>query len=166
MITVFMATVFTNPIVANAQTRNILGFSDPPACVKDNVLPVLVICGRNVNSAGACTEYARECTLPDLVSIAGRILVFIILLALLIIPLIIMYTGAKIMYGKNSGSGGDMIKNLKKIFQERIVYFILLLAAWLIVRTIVDLFQVDTRINTFLLDENGRQVKARQVIIN
>jgi hypothetical protein len=56
--------------------------------------------------------------------------------------------------------GGFKWGELKEKILWLIVYFVCLLGAWIIVRTIVDLAQVNPRINTFLI-ERGQQVKAR-----
>jgi hypothetical protein len=58
-------------------------------------------------------------------------------------------------------NGGFEIKKWRDRLTKAFIYFILMLAAWLIVRTVVDVFQVDERINTFLIDENGNAIKAR-----
>jgi hypothetical protein len=61
---------------------------------------------------------------------------------------------------------GFDIKKWKDRLFTAVIYFIFMLAAWLIVRTVVDIFQVDDRINSFLIDENGTTVKARSFNTN
>ena len=168
--------IFVSNFSVQVEAANILGFNDPKECVKDTVLPVLVICGRNKTSAGTCQQYTNPCTFSDLVSMGGRVTSFIILLGLLIVPLIIMWYGLQIIIQKNwspdwsslgfSKGGPTYLAYLKANFTFAIICFILMLSAWLIVRTIVDVFQVNPNINTFLIDENGTKVQARQVNIN
>jgi hypothetical protein len=154
----FFVTATTFNTSANA--AGLLGFNDPPGCEsKDPLFPSLVICGRSP-STGACQQYTKECGLGDLVQTGSRVLVWIITLFLLIIPLFIMYYGAMMIIYRNMEMPGQL-KKVKDRFWEILIYFILMLAAWLIVRTVVDVFQVDKRINTFLIDENGNTVKAR-----
>jgi uncharacterized Tic20 family protein len=152
-----------------AQAADIFGFEDPPSCKNDPFFPVLTICGRNKTSAVSCQEYTKECTLPDLVSMAGRGIIWLITLVLYIFPLIVMYEGAKLIWYKKivntyyytNGEGKKVMITYDRILKS-IMYFVLMLFGWIIVRTVIDIFQVDSRINTLLLDQNGGQVKARQ----
>ncbi len=169
---IFLGTLLlcSNIFVAETSARGLFDTFNDGDCKTDTVLPVLVICGRNKTSAegvnSSCTKYTEPCTFPDLIEIVARVVVFLILLALLIVPLIIIYTGAMLIAIQKFSIGGiSTIQDLKDKFMVRILYFILLLAAWLIVRTIVGVFQVNSNINTFLLDENGQRIKASQIII-
>ncbi len=144
-----------------ANAANIFGVYDPPGCEsKDKIFPSLVVCGRNPAS-GACPAYTKQCNLGDLVETGSRAIIFIITLALLIVPLIIMYYGAMIIINQQLDGGINQLKKLKDNFWRVLVYFLLMLAAWLIVRTVVDVFQVRSDINTFLIDKDGTTVKAR-----
>jgi hypothetical protein len=149
----------------SAQAASILGVSDPAGCEsKDSFLPNLLICGRSP-ATGACAQYTKPCNIGDLVETGNRVLIFVISLFLLIIPLFIMYYGAMVIIDKNWGGGFDIKKWKDRLFTA-VIYFIFMLAAWLIVRTVVDIFQVDDRINSFLIDENGTTVKARSFNTN
>lgn len=146
-----------------ALAANIFGFTDPPGCEgNDPFLPVLVICGRNPSSMNnQCQQYSQPCSMGDLVETGSRFIVWLISLVLLIVPLFIMYYGAMIIINRQMDGNIDLIKQWRGKLWHTILYFILMLAAWLIVRTVVDVFQVEPRINTFLIDENGQPVKAR-----
>jgi hypothetical protein len=151
---------FLNFDFASAGLLN--GFNDPPGCGGDAFLPVLNICGRNLQVAGAaCEQFTYECNLGHLVETGERALVWIISIALLIIPLYIMYIGAMMIWNQKFDQDLWTMRDLRKKLRNAILYFILMLSAWLIVRLVVDIFQVDPRINTFLIDESGRSVKAK-----
>jgi hypothetical protein len=136
-------------------------FNDPTGCQSnDPFLPSLVVCGRNPAS-NVCEGYTNPCTFADFVETGRRLLIWSISIVLMLLPLVIAYYGAAmIIYRENSFDGGK-VKGLKNQILWLTIYFVCLLAAWIIVRTIVDIAQVDPRINTFLI-ENGQQVKARQ----
>jgi hypothetical protein len=145
---------------------NIFGIDDPQGCGgKDPFLPNLLICGRSP-STGACQQYTQPCSLGDLVETGKRAIVWLVSITLLIVPIIVMYYGAMIMWNQEFGGGVVNLAELRKKFRMIFIFFILLLAAWLIVRTVVDIFQVDERINTFMIDENGQPVKARNFNTN
>lgn len=150
----------------SAQAGILSNYNDPPGCGKDNFLPNLLICGRSKVTAGqACAEFTNPCNLGDLVETGGRVIVWVISFALLIIPLFIMYYGAMIIIYRNMDMPGPL-SDVKKRFWQILIYFILMLSAWLIVRLVVDIFQVDPRINTFMIDENGNAIKARSFNTN
>jgi hypothetical protein len=150
---------------ANAQ---LLGFQEAAGCQADadKFLPTLVICGRSP-ATGACEAYTKQCSLGDLVETGRRVLIWIISIVLMILPVIIAYYGALMIILRENSIGGDKLKNVKEKILWLIVYFVCLLGAWIIVRTIVDLSQVKTdRINTFLIDENGNAIQSRQFDFN
>lgn len=148
--------------VTSVSAQNIFGISDPPGCGgNDPFLPTLVICGRNQQSAGSCTAYTKQCSLGDLVNTGGRALVWIISLTLLIVPILIMYYGAQIIITQQWDGDISLIKKYKGQLFHLLLYFILMLSAWLIVRTVVDIFQVEDRVPSFLIDESGNEIKAR-----
>lgn len=156
-----LSIVLSTSFVANTYAANIFGITEKSGCEsKDPFLPVLVICGRNP-ATGACAAYSQPCTLGDLVDTGSRALVWLISVILLIIPILIIYYGAMIIINAKTGSDGGVMKAIRTKMWKVILYFILLLSGWLIVRTVVDVFQVDNRINTFLIDENGNKVQAR-----
>lgn len=166
LVSLLVFSLFAKPVTpVNAQS--LFGFNDPPGCGGDNFLPNLVICGRNPTSAGAnCSQFAKQCTLGDLVETGSRALVWIISIALLIVPLLVMYYGAMIIYERNITGNLFKFEEIRKKFTNAILYFILMLAAWLIVRTVVDIFQVEDRVPSFLIDEQGNQIKARSFNTN
>lgn len=135
---------------------------EEPGCEReDRFLPTLVICGRNP-ATGACQAYTKQCNLGDLVETGRRVLVWIITIAILILPIVIAYYGFRMMWEHEFPTGGAKWGELKQKFYMFIIYLVCLLGAWIIVRTIVDVTRVNPRINTFLI-ENGEQVKARPV---
>ncbi len=149
-----------------AQAGLLSNYNDPPGCGGDSFLPNLLICGRSSAAAGQnCQQFTKPCNLGDLVETGGRVLVWVISFALLVVPLFIMYYGAMIIIYRNMDMPGAL-SNVKKRFWEILIYFIFMLAAWLIVRLVIDIFQVDSRINTFMIDENGNSVKARSFNTN
>ncbi len=164
----FLVIVFSSFNSVNAQ--KLFGFNDPPGCGGDTFLPNLVICGRNpqVASAGeggqTCLQYTKQCNLGDMVETGQRALVWIISIALLIVPLIVMYYGAMIIYEQQWHGNIDLIKKYKDRIFEIILYFILMLSAWLIVKLVIDVFQVNDdagRVPIFLIDDAGNSVKVK-----
>jgi len=145
---------------SGASAQSLFGITDPAGCEsKDIFLPNLLICGRSPSS-GACQAYQKPCGLGDLAETGSRVLVWLITIALLIVPLIIMYYGAMMIIYQQKELPGKLAE-IRKRFWQILIYFILMLAGWLIVRTVVDIFQVEERVPTFLIDENGNEVKAR-----
>lgn len=150
----------------NTQAGILSGYNDPPGCGGDNFLPNLLICGRSKTAVGAnCQQYTNPCNLGDLVETGGRVSVWVISFALLIVPLFVMYYGAMIIIYRNMNMP-SALTDVKKRFWEILIYFILMLSAWLIMRLVIDIFQVESRINTFMIDENGNKVKARSFNTN
>lgn len=158
---VFMASISS----ASAQ---LLGFKEAPGCEADadKFLPTLVICGRSP-ATGACEAYTKQCTLGDFVETGRRILIWAITIVLMILPVVIAYYGAIMILYHEFKPGGMSLAEIKKKILWLVIYFVCLLGAWIIVRTIVDLTQVQTnRINTFLIDENGKAIESRQFDFN
>ena len=144
-----------------SSAQGLFNSADPSGCEsKDPFLPNLLICGRNAAS-GACSQYTNPCTFGDFVETGRRLLIWVISIVLLIIPIIIAYYGVQMIFAREFKFGGKSLADLKQKILWLIIYFVCLLGAWLIVRSIVDVAQVNPRINTFLI-ENGEQVKARQ----
>lgn len=162
LLTLCLVFVLTISFGSSVQAASIFGIKDPPGCEsKDPFLPNLVICGRNPISAGSCTEYTKQCSVGDLVETGSRIIIWLITIILLVVPIILSYYGAMIMINQKYDGGVSQLKDLRGRFRNTLIFFILMLGAWVIVRTVVDVFQVDPRINTFLIDENGQTVKVR-----
>ena len=164
--TLVMMVFFLNFNFASAGLLN--GFNDPPGCGGDEFLPVLAICGRNPDVAGSeCSQFTHECSLGDLVETGKRFVVWIISFVLLIIPLYIMWVGVMmIWHQKFDPSAGDLKYYKEKLFYG-IIYFILMLAAWLIVRLVIEVFQVDdSRIPMFLIDDNAEPIKLKNFDTN
>jgi hypothetical protein len=147
----------------NAQ---LLGFKDPSGCSgNDPFLPTLLVCGRNPQS-GACPQYTNPCSLGDFVETGRRAIIWMISFALLCIPILFTYYGAMIMWNGKMDGGVVNLKDLKEKMYMLVIYFICLLGAWLVVKLVVDTFQVNDRINTFMIDANGNKVKAMPVNLN
>ncbi len=154
--------VLNTSFQASVSAASIFGYSDPAGCEsKDPVFPSLMVCGRNPVSAGECKAYTKQCDFGDLVETGSRALVWLLLFTLLLVPIFVMYYGAMIMWNQKWDGGVSAIKKARDGLKKTIIYFILMLAAWLIVRTIVDVFQVREDVPTFLIDEKGEVVKAR-----
>lgn len=156
-----LSTSFTHTTSA----ASLFGYNDPPGCGGDSFLPNLIICGRSPAAAGpACSQFTKACNVGDLVETGSRVLVWLISFALLVVPLLVMYYGAMIMWNQNMDGDTGVVKWAKTRLKEIIFYFILMLAAWLIVKTVIDIFQVDDsngRVPIFLLDEGGNSIKVK-----
>lgn len=151
-----------------AGAAGLLGFQEAAGCEAsaDKYLPTLVICGRSP-ATGACQAYTNPCSLGDLVETGRRVLIWLITIVLMILPVVIAYYGAIMIIYREFTPGGMGLAEIKKKILWLIIYFVCLLGAWIIVRTIVDLSQVKTdRINTFLIDENGNAIQSRQFDFN
>ena len=137
--------------------------TEADGCTKsDPFLPTLVICGRNP-AAGVCPAYTQACTVGDLVETGRRGIIWIISIVLLILPVLIAWTGAQMIILREFKGAGIDIAKIKERILWMIIYFVCLLGAWIIMRTIVDIAQVRTdRINTFLIEKDGSRVKARE----
>lgn len=159
LVLIVTATSFSVP--ENVEAANIFGVTEAQGCeTSDPFFPVLLICGRS-KSTGACEAYTKQCSVGDAVATAGRLIIWLISAAFLLVPLLIIYYGAMVIINKEYDGGISMIKTAKDRLKWLLIYVILMLGAWLIIRTVVDVFQVDTRINTFLIDENGQKVESR-----
>jgi hypothetical protein len=162
----YLVIILSTSFQTSAYAANIFGVVDPPGCEsKDIFLPNLVICGRSPAS-GACQAYTKACTLGDLVNTIGRAVIWIISIVLLIVPLLVMYYGAQMIIEQKKPSSSSNLAKIKANLWKIILYFILMLGAWLIIRMVVDIFQVEDRVPSFLIDENGNQVKARNFNTN
>ena len=151
----------------NAQAGILSVYNDPPGCGGDNFMPNLVICGRSKTAVGPnCQQFTNPCNLGDLLETGGRVLVWIISFALLVVPLYVMWIGAEIIWYQKFDPNSGMLGKVKKRFREILIFFIFMLSAWLIVKLVIDIFQVDPRINTFMMDENGNTVKAKSFNTN
>jgi hypothetical protein len=160
--------LFFLTVVGQTFAAGLLGFEETSGCSReaDKYLPTLVICGRS-KAVGACEAYTNPCTLGDLVETGRRVLIWIITIVLMILPVIIAYYGALMIINRDLGKSGISLADIKNRILWLIIYFVCLLGAWIIVRTIVDLSQVQTsRINTFLIDENGNAIQSRQFDFN
>jgi hypothetical protein len=159
----FLVIIFSSFNAVSAE--KLFGYNDPPGCGGDTFLPNLVICGRNPASVDqGCMQYTKECNVGDMVETGQRALVWLISIALMIVPLFVMYLGAMIIYNQQFDGDIKVIQALKKRFFEVILYFILMLSAWLIVKVVIDVFQVNDsegRVPIFLIDDNGNSVKVK-----
>jgi len=159
----FLVILFSSFNAASAQ--KLFGYNDPPGCGGDTFLPNLVICGRNPASVDqGCMQYTKECNVGDMVETGQRALVWLISFALLIIPIYITYIGAMMVWTGKFDSNAGKLKQYKEEFFQAIFYFILMLSAWLIVKVVIDVFQVNDsegRVPIFLIDDNGNSVKVK-----
>jgi hypothetical protein len=165
----YFINIFTLPSIAlsqNAGLSNTLGVASyNSSCDEDKLLPTLVICGRSKTVNSSCEAYTKPCTVNDFIQVLARIILFITTLALLIVPLLICYAGVMILVYQKAPGGVNVAKVkewLGKLWWV-VIYFILMLSGWLIVRTVVDLLQVrdgEKGVNTFLIDEKGNPVKG------
>lgn len=164
LVTIFALTALTSfsfPKIANADLFGYNAIDEANGCKpRDRYLPTLLICGRN-KDADTCDKFKQQCTLGDLVETGSRVLVWLISVVILVVPILVMYYGAQIIINQQLDGNISKIKELRGKLFNILIYFILLLGAWLIVRTVVDIFQVEDRVPSFLIDENGQEVKAR-----
>lgn len=87
----------------------------------------------------------------DLVETGRRVLIWLITIVLMILPVVIAYYGAIMIIYREFTPGGMGLAEIKKKILWLIIYFVCLLGAWIIVRTIVDLSQV-IRDNKYIFD--------------
>ena len=97
--------------------------------------PVIVF-GANWPLVQDCTGGDGTCNFDDLMSLINRVISFVLIdLATPLFALIIVYTGW--LYLSSSGNS-ENIGKAKKIFKNALIGYVIALAAWLIVKTILN----------------------------
>ena len=128
----------TNPTNSNTNT----GSSGPTIGTTDDVLRdgIVTDCGYDIGKNGK----GRVCGFTDVIALISRIITYIIVLVIPIAAIVIAYAGFLFLT-----SGGNPAKKTaaKKAITSAIVGIIIILAAWLIVKTIVSALGVDTTEN-------------------
>lgn len=109
-------------------------------------------CGKVETKIGAdgkeVTTMTNPCTFKDLVELINNVIKFLLFnIATPLIALILMYTGY--LYLTAGGSSGQTEK-VRHILFNAVIGYIVALAAWLIVKTILSSLNVDSGIETFL----------------
>lgn len=108
-------------------------------------------CGKVVTSKGADgkeTSTITNCTFTDLVELVNNVIEFLLFnIATPLIALILMYTGY--LYLTAGGNSGQTEK-VRHILFNAVIGYVVALAAWLIVKTILSSLNVDSGIDTFL----------------
>jgi hypothetical protein len=108
-------------------------------------------CGKVVTTIGADgkeTSTMTNCTFKDLVKLVNNVIKFLLFnIATPLIALILMYTGY--LYITAGGSSGQTEK-VRHILFNAVIGYVVALAAYLIVKTILSSLNVDSGIDTFL----------------
>ncbi|MFA6386350.1 MAG: pilin [Candidatus Paceibacterota bacterium] len=109
-------------------------------------------CGKVVTTIGAdgkeTSVMNNPCTFKDLVQLLNNVIKFLLFsIATPLIALILMYTGY--LYLTAGGSSGQTEK-VRHILFNAVIGYVVALAAWLIVKTILSSLNIDPTIETFL----------------
>lgn len=132
-------TSFLTPQVAFAQTNS----------CEDGLFKPLVVCGRTSTSACGQTE---PCKLSDAFTVFGNIVQNIIILLLILTPIYIMYIGIQMILQHGVPK---QLAELKMKLIWSVIYLIIIFGSWLIIREIVNIFNVSSDVPSFLLNQDG-----------
>jgi hypothetical protein len=124
------------------------------ACGGDSIFPPLVICGRS--STSACEQFKEPCEVRHLPLLMGEIIIFIITLLLILSPIYIMYIGIQMIFQQGLPK---QLNKLKGQLLWTIVYLIIILGSWLIIKEVVNVFGISSDVPSFLLDNNGQTIQ-------
>ena len=109
----------------------------------------LVICGRDLNGDGMVKGPNEECGFNDIVHTIRVIIKYLLLVAGSLAAISFAYAGYLYL---TSGGAEDKIHHAHEIFWKVAVGFVIILAAWLIVKTIESsLVATDSGIKSFLV---------------
>lgn len=120
-----------------------------PTPIKDSVYKGGIVPECNTGEIDTKTgQYLNPCNFNIVMDLINKIIRFLLFtIATPLVALILMYTGYLfITAGGNSGQ----TEKVRHILFNAVVGYIIALAAWLIVNTIVSSLNVDPKINTFL----------------
>lgn len=139
----------TNPGVGN--TNPGVGNTNPGSSTSFKIVPD---CGQVVTTTDPATgkevsTMATPCNFEFFMQLINNIIKFLLtVLAVPLVALIIMYTGYLYI---TAGGNASQTEKAKGIMFKVIIGFVIALAAWLIINTIVTSFNLDPTINTFLV---------------
>lgn len=134
---IFSTIFYNNPITAEAATTG------------GEIVPD---CGKVVTSIGAdgkeTATMANPCIFKDLVELINNVIKFLLFnIATPLIALILMYTGYLYL---TAGGSSSQTEKVRHILFNAVIGYVVALAAWLIVKTILSSLNVDSGIETFL----------------
>jgi len=93
-------------------------------------------------------QYSNPCDFKYFMDLINGLIKFMLfVIATPFVALIIMYTGYLFL---TAGGSAGQTEKAKKILFNVVIGYVIALAAWLIINTIVSSLKVDTSINTFL----------------
>lgn len=109
-------------------------------------------CGKVVTSTGAdgkeTATMTNPCTFDNLVELVNNVIKFLLFnIATPLIALILMYTGYLYL---TAGGSSSQTEKVRHILFNAVIGYVIALAAYLIVKTILSSLNVDSGINTFL----------------
>ena len=109
-------------------------------------------CGKVVTSIGAdgkeVVTMANPCTFKDLIQLVNNVIKFLLFdIATPLIALILMYTGYLYL---TAGGSSSQTEKVRHILFNAVIGYVVALAAWLIVKTILSSLNIDPSIETFL----------------
>jgi hypothetical protein len=150
---VLMFTPFIfSTIIYNSTLKVEAATTSTPAVTSTPNSGIVPDCGKVVTTIGAdgkeTSVMNNPCTFTDLVQLLNNVIKFLLFsIATPLIALILMYTGY--LYLTAGGSSGQTEK-VRHILFNAVIGYVVALAAWLIVKTILSSLNVDSGIETFL----------------
>ncbi len=137
---------FTVPSSANA---NAAATPDTLTNTKDSIYKGGIVPECNTGEIDTKTgQYKNPCNFNYLMILINSIIKFLLFtIATPLVALIIMYTGYLFI---TAGGNAGQTEKVRHILFNAVVGYIIALAAWLIINTIVSSLNVDPKINTFL----------------
>ncbi len=131
---IFSTVIYSNTMVVEAASNGVV-----PDCGK---VVTSMVDGKEV------TTMTNPCTFTDLVKLINNVITFLLKdIATPLIALILMYAGY--LYLTAGGNSGQTEK-VRHILFNAVIGYVVALAAWLIVKTILSSLHVDSTIETFL----------------
>jgi hypothetical protein len=109
-------------------------------------------CGYNIRTQANETGTGRMCGISDLIILIQRVIEYIFILILPIAAIVFAYVGFLFL---TSGGNTDKKTKAKKAMTNLVIGIVLVLAAWLIVQTVLTALGVDTSIARQFLDVDG-----------
>lgn len=109
-------------------------------------------CGKVVTTMGAdgkeTSVMTNPCTFNDLIQLIKNVIQFLLFsIATPLIALILMYTGYLYL---TAGGSSSQTEKVRHILFNAVIGYVVALAAWLIVKTILSSLNIDPTIETFL----------------
>ena len=122
------------------------GSKDPDIALMENggIVPRCNIGGINMQTG----QYNVPCDFNFFIDLINRVIKFLLfVIATPLVAIILMYTGY--LYISAGGNSGQ-VEKVKHILFNAVIGYVIALAAWLIVNTIVTSLNIDPSINTFM----------------